>query len=70
VNVLRIIGAKVVQKQSEFYYTKIFGSLKSFNESSVTYGSLMRVYCVNKSASRIGRKSGNVIWLSQQPVFA
>jgi hypothetical protein len=29
----------------------------------VTYGDLMRVYCVNKSASRIGRKSGNVIWL-------
>jgi hypothetical protein len=39
-------------------------------QRSVTYGDLMRVYCVNKSASRIGRKSGNVIWLAQQSVFA
>ncbi len=31
---------------------------------------LMRVYFIIKSASRIGRKSGNVIWLAQQPVFA
>jgi hypothetical protein len=30
----------------------------------------MRVYYVNKSASRIGRKSGNVIWLAQQSVLA